>query len=481
MNQYLTEIQKKGAEALEMWQAAYSRLENIKLDLKKARQTIDYSSLDELNQRAIVALEMLQGVLNETANSIVMSKRNEITVCCSAILDHSRAIVQNLDSYATPQYEWREMNENPYFQVMSNGNIVTNIDCASWVSTISLHVNALINSLGQIAWAAKMEGVQDLTERSTALAKMNVEAKRLLTEIDTRVNEADQHLTKIEGCRKRSEENQETINLSLNKTNSMVVALEKDRAAINEIVAKTEELSATADALKEKVNGYNSRFAEFDSSLQQRLVLFAKFEADEKDFKQRSKAMEEEIERLTQKADAMIRGATTAGLSKGLDEAREAYDKKRADARNGFVGAIILLVALSVPMISLMVPQLFGLPPREAGAITPYDLIGRIAIMLPGTWLTYFFSKAYAEFFHLEREYAHKATLAKSVEGFKREAVGYTEDITAGVFFEVLASPSSRKSPKPVQNPAIAIMEENLPGVLGSVKKKVEEKIDKVV
>ena len=51
-----------------------------------------------------------------------------------------------------------------------------------------------------------------------------------------------------------------------------------------------------------------------------------------------------------------------------------------------------------------------------------YSFIGRIFLLLPATWLTAFFAKSYASFFDLEREYAHKAALAMSVDGFKRQA-----------------------------------------------------------
>lgn len=484
MNLYIDELIKKIQEALEVWQNAYLKLEILKLDMKKRRQPLEYLSFSEFNQRAILALEILPGLAEDEKNKIlIMGKRAELLSWLNSIIDQSRVLNQNLEQYPQPNYEWREINESTTFQILSNGNVYTNVDIANYFVNLNSFFNAIINSLGVIMPFFQVVGVKDLSERSTALAKLGGEARRTLTEMEINLERAQQHLTKIEVCKRSAEENQETISLSLNKTNSMVAAMEKDRAAINEIVAKTEELSAMADALKEKVNNYSSRFGEFDSSLQLRLDLFTRFEAAEKAFKEKSEQMENEIKRLMENADAMIRGATTAGLSTGLSETREQYDKKRANARNCFVGAILFLLVLSTPLILLMFPQIIGLPVRDPATITIYDWLGRIALMLPGTWLTYFFSKAYAEFFHLEREYAHKATLAKSIEGFKREAECYQEEITASVFREVLTSPSLRNSPKAVQNPAAELFIEKIPGMFGFVKKQktIENTVDEKI
>jgi len=81
--------------------------------------------------------------------------------------------------------------------------------------------------------------------------------------------------------------------------------------------------------------------------------------------------------------------------------------------------------------------------------------LGKLIIMLPATWATAFFAGNYAELFHLSREYAHKAALAKSIDGFQREAPQYKEEIVGGVFLEIQDNPGSRKAPRAAtpQNP----------------------------
>ena len=83
--------------------------------------------------------------------------------------------------------------------------------------------------------------------------------------------------------------------------------------------------------------------------------------------------------------------------------------------------------------------------------------LGKLILLIPATWATAFFARNYAELFHLAREYAHKAALAKAVDGFKREATEYKSEIVTGVFMEIRDNPGSRKSPEAAtpQNPVV--------------------------
>lgn len=78
--------------------------------------------------------------------------------------------------------------------------------------------------------------------------------------------------------------------------------------------------------------------------------------------------------------------------------------------------------------------------------------------MVPATWLTGFYTKSFADFFHLEREYAHKAALAMSVDGFKRQAPKYEEEITAEVFLEIRNNPARGKDVEPASHPLYDVL-----------------------
>jgi hypothetical protein len=72
---------------------------------------------------------------------------------------------------------------------------------------------------------------------------------------------------------------------------------------------------------------------------------------------------------------------------------------------------------------------------------------------------------------HLEREYAHKAALAMSVDGFKRQAPKYEEEITAEVFMEIRTNPANRAGPEPAAHPLYDVLSK----VVSKVIKKEEK------
>jgi hypothetical protein len=187
---------------------------------------------------------------------------------------------------------------------------------------------------------------------------------------------------------------------------------------------------------------------------------------------------EAEIDRLTTLADDMIRGATTAGLSTSLEETRARYEDRMNGAKRGFYWAVAILILFALPLVAQLVPGLFGswlpLPnPNQEG--TPYTVLGKIFLLLPATWLTAFFTKSYAEYFHLEREYAHKAALAKSVDGFKRQAPKYEEEITAEVFMEIRTNPANRDGPEPAAHPLYDVLSKVVSKVIGKDDKKEDK------
>lgn len=57
-----------------------------------------------------------------------------------------------------------------------------------------------------------------------------------------------------------------------------------------------------------------------------------------------------------------------------------------------------------------------------------------------------------------EHEYAHKAALARAVDGFKRQAPQYQEEITAEVFLEIRNNPAKGQSAEPAAHPLYDVL-----------------------
>jgi hypothetical protein len=230
-------------------------------------------------------------------------------------------------------------------------------------------------------------------------------------------------------------------------------------------VAQIKSTGTSADTLEQQIAGYRAKFDAFQSQLDDRLKQFSEFEKNVVETEQQNKKRESEIDRLSDKADSMIKGATTAGLSKSLEDTQAVYAKRMLISGGGFICAIILLAVSALPLAAHLLPGLLGTwIPAVAEDVknSPVSLLGKIVLLMPATWLTIFFSKAFSEFFHLEREYAHKAALAKAVEGFKSEAPDFAQEITTGVFGEILNNPSSRSSPEPANHPIYEVLTKHL-------------------
>lgn len=246
-------------------------------------------------------------------------------------------------------------------------------------------------------------------------------------------------------------------------------------AEIEQKLARAREISKDADTLQLRVSGFAAQFEAFETQMKARLEQFAEFEKATKDAHEINEEHEAKIVELIDKADTMIRGATTAGLSQSLEETKTLYEKRLEVTQNYFLLSVGALLVCSLPIAAQIVPgpwqQYFPTQaPASASDAGPWlAALGKLMLVIPATWATAFFARNYAELFHLSREYAHKAALAKAVDGFKREAPNYEQEIVGSVFMEIQDNPGSRKAPPPAtpQNP---ITEKFLTRVMEAIK-----------
>lgn len=250
----------------------------------------------------------------------------------------------------------------------------------------------------------------------------------------------------------------------LTATTIQKTATDANVAEIEQKLARAREISKDADALQLRVTGFTAQFEAFETQMKARLDQFAAFEKATKDSHEMNEEHEAKIVELIDKADTMIRGATTAGLSQSLEETKNLYETRLEVTQKYFLWSVGALLVCSLPIAAQIVPgpwqQYFPTQaPAAASEAGPWlAALGKLMLVIPATWSTAFFASNYAELFHLSREYAHKAALAKAVDGFKREAPIYEQEIVGSVFMEIQDNPGSRKAPPPAtpQNPITA-------------------------
>jgi hypothetical protein len=464
-------------EARAAWNDLYGLLRQGQYDTSVLRQAIGDVSVDNLHQRALLVFELTESLRPETdqdKSAILMSSRSsEMRNAFTSIKNQAQGVVKQFKASWRENTVIKDANNNLSMQLFDGETNTANVDISGHLIQISKSVNELLAIVVILPSLCQSNAVGDLVERAQAFASIVHDVGKMQIEAQKHAKNVEQSVITSALKEKAIQDHLSQIETMASKVQATQQAAEKESASVNSLVAQIKSIGASADSLEQQVSSYKSKFEAFQTQLDARLKLFLDFEANVKSASEQNQLREAEISRLMEKADTMIRGATTAGLSKSLEDARDAYGKQMRNSRFGFLASIVVLLVSAIPLAAHLLPGLFGkFAPEISEGVqnSPLGVLGKIILLLPGTWLAVFFTKSFSEFFHLEREYAHKAALAKSVEGFKREAPKYQEEITASVFGEILNNPSSRKSPEPAQHPIYEVITKNLGNMFGSKK-----------
>ena len=148
----------------------------------------------------------------------------------------------------------------------------------------------------------------------------------------------------------------------------------------------------------------------------------------------------------------MLSGAIVAGLASAYGNMRNELSDELKLARRAFYASILFLVASAAPLAMYVIPGVSAwLPANIESASTVSDpvelllqILGRTILLIPAAWLTKFTASRHAALFRLKEHYSYKYSVASSVEGFKKQAEPYKDDIAAATFFELTDNPAVR-------------------------------------
>jgi len=219
--------------------------------------------------------------------------------------------------------------------------------------------------------------------------------------------------------------------------------------------ASIEEIRSQAATLEAAVTNYQATFDAFQKQLNKREETVRKGDQSVTDLENELRTKEGQIVGLIKKAEEMLGGATTAGLSSAYKTQADAFDTQLTNARRWYYGSIALLFLsvmaaldfLSVLGIQTGLPHVLVTSPNEATGTVAVQALAAIGIralfILPALLLAGFTAHRHTGLFRLREEYKHKYTAAASVQGFKLQAPAYDESIAAAVFAELLKNPAS--------------------------------------
>lgn len=466
-------------QARQVWGETYSLLQQGKYDLAGPRPVLDNQSLEGFHRRVLIVFEGLFALrpkdLQSPQAAILAGKASEIRAPIQNFQTHAQSTLNTLKQSWREGTAIRDGNGNFAFQMFIGDSNTANFDGSGNFAQQQSSLNGLTTHLALLLPLCKAEAISDLSDRAKALGELVRDAENLRNQASQQAAAATQSAISAAEREKATQTVLAQAEAVLAKIQAFQQQATTDSGNVTALIEKIKTVGAGADTLEQLVAGYQSKFDAFQKQLDDRNTRFAKFEQDANSADEKNSKREADIDRLTKLADAMISGATTAGLSKSLEDTRQRYYDRMFWARIGFLASIALLIASAVPLAAHLVPGLFGswfpaLDPNADGSV--YAVLGKIVLLLPATWLTAFFTKSYADFFHLEREYAHKAALAMSVDGFKRQAENYQQEITAEVFLEIRTNPAARPAPEPASHPLYDVLSKAVTKALERGEKK---------
>lgn len=475
MQPELMNLGERAGKALEAWQRGYAAIRGVGVGDEAPSNHTPSTTVGDLNSRVTAMLSAVARLKGAGADQLqlVAHRLPALKVTTDAIEAQSNAIVTALDAWQGATAT--DTNGHLQLQLVLPDKGSSNFDLGSPLAAIFQQCNAGLDALPLVVFVAGNDGVQVFAgiaraaEQQLALARAAAASaakeqtsgtataaklKKLGEQADSLVKQIQEHLTAI----------------ATQKTTG-----DSNAAEITQKLAQVREVSKGSETLQLRVTSFTSQFEAFETQMKARLQQFAEFEAATKEAQRINGERDTAIVGLIDRADTMIRGATTAGLSKSLDDAREHYEKRLEATQWYFLASVVFLLVCSLPIAAQLVPgpwQQYFVPHPNGGIgdSAPWlSAIGKLILLIPGTWAAAFFASNYAELFHLSREYAHKAAIAKALDGFQREAPDYKQEIVGSVFVEIQDNPGSRKAPRPAtpQNP---VTQKFLEKVLEAIK-----------
>lgn len=475
MQAEIMKIGTDGVAALTKWQIAYSAIQGagVKGELPNARTPgVSIEDVNVLTSLSLAPFAKLRDA-NTGQLALIFPRLPALKAAIDAIAAQAQQIDEALSAWHGASAVDQSGHLNLQLSHPEKGSF--NYDLGVPLAIIVQHAATLIDAFPNLSHASGNKSAsvfEGLTRAAlTHLGDAKSSAKGARAELKSGTNAVKELTELTQKASLLSKQIEEMVSEVANTKGST----EQNAAEVLSKLAQIREVSKDADALQQRVTSFTAQFEAFEAQMKARLELFAQFEAETKEAQRINKEREEKITELTNKADAMIRGATTAGLSKSLDETKDEYERRLSRTQWFFLGSVAFLLVSALPIAAQLIPgpwQGYFSQVASGGAsgAGPWlSAIGKLILVLPGTWATAFFAANYAELFHLSREYAHKAALAKAIDGFQREAPEYKQEIVGSVFMEIQDNPGSRRAPRPAtpQNP---ITKKFLEKVLDAIK-----------
>ncbi len=410
----------------------------------------DYS-IDDMNQRVDYICGIISSIKSEFDESVIpRSLLNTIIEALNNLEQHYNIILERFNKlendggigfFSGDDYSIKSKNGNVNYNISSNFKDINN------TSDILLEkIYPLINIIKSekftyfaSAFNTYKELLKGTEEEYSELKKFRMDAEKHIKEVSGFRETAKDIYAEVENLKNQSLANKKTLSEYEHEGTQSLTSI---RATLKD-----------AEKLKVAVDSYSADFDNFQKKLNEREEKIKT--GNEKQEKILNEISESNIKigELNDKAESMLSGATVAGLAGTYESIRKDLSKELERARWVFYFSIFVLFVSVIPLVLYAVPGLnewiFNFSNeavlKEASAWEIIaQVLARALLLIPAAWFTKFSAARHSTLFKLKENYAYKYSVAASVEGFKKQAEEFQDEIAATTFFELTFNPANR-------------------------------------
>jgi len=406
-------------------------------------------------------IKSLEKVEIDTGAPIPLSYIKELEVTSQSFKDE---ILRALG--AVEIVDGKEIGDlNPSNWVITvDGN--TSLNFASHLQNIKVQVETVLkqyyrvsNIVGASEFDAFTEAVREFSEKAETTRKdasVVLKAKKKIEKDSISISQKKERVT----------DNQVVIEELLEKSRQSHGQIEETNQLSQSTLGEVSQIANEAATLKSVVEGYNHQFQEFQQSLNEKEETFQTWTEDVEGLRKVLKEKSDKIERMLDRAEEMLKGATNAGLASTFSHTLKDLETKLDSARSAFNASIVFLLVSAIPLAIYMLYLTVTYSGFEVSSINGNIEVGKLAgktgisfngngfsftttlalflLMVPSIWMTKFSASRHHQLFQLREHYQYKYTLAMAVDGFKKQSPDHADAIAAETFNRLLFNPADR-------------------------------------
>lgn len=277
-------------------------------------------------------------------------------------------------------------------------------------------------------------------------------------------------ITRIDGC--------ETKTKGIEATVERIIAADAAAQALPETLASLQE----AEKVALEAKGQAQEDCREIATLREKAEAFDTY----------MQAATQRSTKILEKCETALASSTSAGLARSFNDRKTELQKMGRWWTWGLIGALIVTVAC----ILWRADQIFALMDKGAsvgGFVLFANFVVSIAFVGAPIWLAWVATKQVGYYFRLSEDYAFKATVSASYEGFRREAENqgdkeFTKKVLSSTLDRYDEAPlrfvDTRVSGSPYQelmeSPIVSKFLKTAPDAVKAIQEFAQEKLEKV-